>query len=549
MSKQKKILIIAATAIFTAFVIYKFSTGSCDNEIKDHKIYRPVTAFELKEINPELKLMLTGVVKSWKEEYFSFEVPGRILWVNEKGMEVGSDVFADKSKGTIIAKINPLRYELKLKSLKAKIVSAEAKAEAVKVSIQKVMLRKLEAIDANLKNAKQKFQRQQVLLEKKAVSRQSYDNAETTYRVALASRAEAMATVITKKAEYKALLAQVEELRQNALDAELNIKKCTLRTTYRGKIADVYANVGANVQAGQKVVKVVAMNPMLICLQVAANIDRQLRFRDTVQVFPSGISKPVKAIVTMKSTVADPNTHTFNLELFVQNLKIPIAKDLNGTSKLPEIGGVWFVTKPKFGRFDNCLVVPAESIHKDSGGEYVWKAKKQTGSKRGAIVYILTKQYVKLHPKTYDILGLYPHRVFMAEEKNVNLKDFLAFGVPAGIKSGDKVVEVARRWLFRPGDLVKVILKSKTIPTGLYVPIESIIKLNGKDYIYVLQNETGKNYCKARKINVKIIDQLSSYMRIESPELKVGDKILLSGVHYIQPDDKLIIKEIEEIKL
>ena len=93
--------------------------------------------------------MLTGVVKSWKEEYFSFEVPGRIKWVIEKGMEVGNG--HSDSRGTVIARIDPARYQLKLKSLKAKVESAKAQAEAASVSIRKVMLRQLEAINANLK--------------------------------------------------------------------------------------------------------------------------------------------------------------------------------------------------------------------------------------------------------------------------------------------------------------------------------------------------------------------------------------------------------------
>ena len=158
--KFKKIIIVTVSVIVCAFLFLKLFNG--DKAEKPQKIYRPVTVIKLREINPELELMLTGVVKSWKEEYFSFEVPGRVKWVIEKGMEVGNGQ-SDGGQETVIARIDPTRYQVKLKSLKARTESARAQAEALKVSIREVMLQKLEAIDANLKNAEQKFKRQKIL--------------------------------------------------------------------------------------------------------------------------------------------------------------------------------------------------------------------------------------------------------------------------------------------------------------------------------------------------------------------------------------------------
>ena len=543
---RKQTAIAITGVIFILLLLKLFISSSIGGDTRQ-KVYRPVTVVELKEVNPELKLMLTGVVKSWKEEYFSFEVPGRIKWVIEKGMEVGNGLA--KNGKTVIARIDPIRYQLKLKSLKAKIESAEAQAEALKVSITKVMARQLEAINANLANTKLQFKRQKILLKRNAVSRQAYDNVETKYKVAIAQQAEAMAIVVTKKAEYKALLAQVEELRQNALDAELNINKCTLRTSYKGKIAEVNANVDANVQAGENVAKIVVMNPMLISLEVSANIDRTLRFRDRVKVYPSGINKAVKGIVSMKSTVADPQTHTFNLELFVQNPKIPIAGDLNGMAKLPEIGGVWQATYMKTGKFCNRMVVSAEVIEKDAKGEFVWKARRNPGSRRGAVVYTLTKRYVKMEPQVFNLHGIYSYRVAQAKESGLNTKEFLAFGVPKQIKSGDKVIEIARRWLFRPGDLAKVVLTQKKNPVGIYIPIESISCKGGRNFVYVIKTVPGKHFCKLLKVEVELFNQLGAFQRIKSKKIKIGDKIVFSGVHYIDSNDEVVVKEVEEIKL
>ena len=541
--KYKKTIIISILVLLALiYTVLRIITSN--NGKIPHQTYRPVTVLKLKEINPERKFILTGVVESWKEEHFSFEVPGRIQWVIEKGTEVGNGGKNSENE-TIIARIDPIRYKLKLKSLKAKIEAAEAKAEALRVSIKQVMTRKLEAFDANLKNSYQKYKRQRILLERNAVSRQSFDNAEATYKIAVAERAEAIAMVNTKKAEYKASLAQVKELKENANEAELNIKKCTLSSSYKGKVAEVYANVGANVSAGAKVVKIVVMNPMLISLEVSANIDRELRYRDKVWVYPSGINKPVPAMVSMKSTVADPNTHTFNLELFVQNPKIAIAGNLKNFGSLPEISGIWHPTILKSGTHHNQMVVHADSVFNDKDGEYVWKATREKGSKRGAVLYTVNKKYVKLEPQEYNLQGIYRYRIFSKEEKNIASKDMLAFGCPENLKNGSKVIEIVRRWLFRPGDLVKVLLKKKSIPSGFYVPVEAILHKDDRDFVYTLEEIPDRHFAKVKMQEVKLCNQLGAYQRIESDGLKNGMKLILSGVHYLEPGEEVVVKKVE----
>lgn len=543
--KYKKVIIASSLVLLVLiYTVTRIIASVNANGQNQQKAYRPVTVIKLKKINPERKLILTGVVESWKEEYFSFEVPGRIQWVIEKGSEIGNGD-RDSENGTVIARIDPTRYQLKLKSLKAKIEAAEAKAEALRVSIKQVMTRKLEAFDANLKNSYQKYKRQRILLERNAVSRQSFDNAEASYKIAVAERAEAIAVVNTKKAEYKASLAQVKELEENARDAELNIKKCTLSSSYKGKVAEVYANAGANVNAGARVAQIVVMNPMLISLEVSANIDRELRYRDKVRVYPSGINKPVPAMVSMKSTVADPNTHTFNLELFVQNPKIAIAGDLKKFENIPEISGIWHPSILRAGTHRNQMVVHADSIFKDKGGEYVWKATREKESKRGAVLYTVNKKYVKLEPKEYNLQGIYRYRVFSKEEKLITPADMLAFGCPQNLKSGSKVVEIIRRWLFRPGDLVKVLLNKKSIPSGFYVPVEAILHKNDKNFVYILEEVPGRHFAKIKMQEVELDNQLGAYQRIKSAKLKNGMKLVLSGIHYLEPDEEVVVKKVE----
>jgi hypothetical protein len=254
-------------------------------------------------------------------------------------------------------------------------------------------------------------------------------------------------------------------------------------------------------------------------------------------------------MVSMKSTVADPNTHTFSLGLFVQNPKIAIAGDLKKFEKLPEISGIWHPLIYRTGTHSNKMVVHANSIFKDKDGEYVWKATREENSKPGAIVYTVNKKYVKLDPKEYNLQGLYRYRVFSKAEKSITTKDMLAFGCPENLKNGSKVVEIIRRWLFRPGDLVKVLLKKKSIPSGFYVPVGAVIHKNDKNFVYLLEEAPEHHFAKVKMLEVQLCNQLGAYQRIEAAGLKNGIKLVLSGIHYIEPDEEVVVKKVEACKL
>ncbi|MDD5598575.1 MAG: hypothetical protein PHV82_11575, partial [Victivallaceae bacterium] len=164
-------------------------------------------------------------------------------------------------------------------------------------------------------------------------------------------------------------------------------------------------------------------------------------------------------------------------------------------------------------------------------------------------VYTLKKQYVKFDPETLDFFGIYYYRFFAKGVKGISPDDLLALEVPRNVKDGDKVVEIARRWQFRPGDLVKVLLTDKNTPSGIYIPIESIFNRNGESFVYLLKEVPRQHFRRLTEVKVKLLNQLGAFQRISSPELKSGDEIVLSGVHYVNPGNELIVREVKEINL
>ncbi|MFA6714478.1 MAG: hypothetical protein WCS27_03830 [Victivallaceae bacterium] len=73
----KKILAATATVAILILLLLKFSNDPKTGKVEP-KVYRPVTALKLREVNPELSLMLTGVVKSWKEECSVLKFPNEL---------------------------------------------------------------------------------------------------------------------------------------------------------------------------------------------------------------------------------------------------------------------------------------------------------------------------------------------------------------------------------------------------------------------------------------------------------------------------------------
>ncbi len=549
MYKNRKVAVIAVVVLAAGFILFKLA-GNTNRTSVETKIFRPITTLRLKEINPNRELMLTGVVKCWKEEDISFEVSGRVEWVIEKGSEVGGPGLDYDEPGTVVARLDPVRYQLKLKSIKAQIVAAEASAEALKVSIKEVMSRQLEAAQADLVNTESRYKRLKTLLERKAASQQDFDDAEANYKVAQAKKAETKAGILSKKAEYKALLAQVEELKHNAAEAELNLEKCVLRSPFQGRVAKVTANIGANVQSGTEVAHLVMMNPILVSLNVAPNVDRSLKFHDIVNVYPSGMEMSVKAMVNRKNTVADSYTHTFDLELFVQNYQVPVCGKIPASlKKYPEIKGLWRCIRLSEGRMFGRIVVSTDAISRDEKGEFVWLAEKSSASVRGVDVCKLKKLHVKFEPKVHNILNLYSFKILDKQETKPKPGAWLAYGVPAGIKNGDMVLDVTRRWLFRPGDLAKVLLKKTIVAHGIFVPIEAIVHENNNDYVYLVTYRHGDNRATLEKIKVKLGDNVGSFQRIESDRLKPGNEIVLKGVHYLEPGDEVTVRKVEDIRL
>ena len=78
--------------------------------------------------------------------------------------------------------------------------------------------------------------------------------------------------------------------------AELNLKKCTLRAPYDGRVAEVHVIPGGYVQPGTPVVTLLLMDPIKVTVAVSAQTDRQLNFGDFVAVYTPAYDRPMQGL-------------------------------------------------------------------------------------------------------------------------------------------------------------------------------------------------------------------------------------------------------------
>ena len=194
-------------------------------------------------------------------------------------------------KGDILIEIDPVDYEVKVKSAsatlnkeRAKLIEIDAKVESSTRRLyelgaaMKAAKANLELQKANLKLAEIDFHRATKLYEKEAIPKERYDNMKTGYEVAVSSvQAEAEQLKQSEMAveTQKALIKQVEASRPSQVSfikekeakleaAELNYGYTKLLAPSDGYITKKSVETGNQIEAGQPLMAVVPLKDIWI---------------------------------------------------------------------------------------------------------------------------------------------------------------------------------------------------------------------------------------------------------------------------------------------
>lgn len=478
--------------------------AGCDKKVE--KLFNsavPVTVMELKNVSPKRETRLMGYVKPWKSENIGFEVSGKVISTLEVGDSVEGQIRDNKNKiirqGSIIAQLNPIRYQIAISSEVARVTGAEATL-----------------VEAHLNYA-----RHQKLLVSGSISQAAFDNSKSAF--------------LTAKSAY-------QQAEASLADARYNLNHCVLRAPYHGVIEELFVAPGAWVQSGQAVVKLTMMKPIKVTVPVSANLVRKIRSGDAVFVFPPGSSESVGGMVDNSSVAADPETRTFNIDVFVQNLKIPV-KPISTENNCPILKGENMMLALHLIPEDtnSPVCAPLSSLLKDEKGYFVWRAKDQQIFLKG-----------KALPDQFEIerINVTPgdkYRNFiidnfreLTDSGGLKALDIVLVNPPANLKNNEKVIVEQTRWLFSPGDLAKVQIAALEEVEGNYVPMSAIIPdAFGKYFVFIVEDG------KAKKIEINIIDDYGDFRQISGKGISIGAKLITLGANYVFDGTKVnIVKKI-----
>lgn len=512
---------------------------------------RPVSVLVLKKSDPARRLRLAGAVKAWKEEQVSFEVSGRVEWTVDEGTEVQGRTFDENGKlltaGTVLARVEPRRYELRVTSAEAQARAARAQANALKIAIEQVLPEQLKSSQANLTRATKEFERAQRLRQREAGTQAELDTAEAEFKSARAGMDQLLAERTAKEAEQASLEARAQEALEAVKEAKLDLKHCELFCPFDGRVAKVQVIPGAFVDPGRAVVTVVVMDPIKVNVAVSPARDRQFALGDVVQVFPPGSEEPERGWIYTKETVADSRTRTFSLSIMVRNWLVPMdvleGVDIDALPKIAGLTGCYRVTKEK----DAPLCVDIEALHRNSEGHYVWQAVGGSdGQRQGGAspVFVAKRVPIRLGEEKVALLGMILREI--ADAGGLTPRDLLVMGAPEGLEDGNKVVYIRKRWLFRPGDVATVLLHLPEAGDGLYVPMD-VIRPIGEQRGHVFVVADGK----AQRAAVKLLGHVGDQFRIEPADpgqaqlVREGAQLINKDIHFLVPGEPVRVVKMQ----
>jgi len=525
---------------------------------------RPVTVISLHETVPENVDQVAGSVISWKTEQLGFEVSGRIELVLEPGTfilgrtedELGNEITA----GTVIAALDQERYRVQVAAAEAKLRTADSQRNAKQIELDEAVPARKAAEEASKKQSQAELARVEDLFKKGATTRSELDRQIALWEKSKADYELAMADQKVTAAELDSLTAQVKQAEQEVLSAKRNLRDTKLVSAYHGQIAEVHKIPGSFVQEGKPVVTVQMMDPIMVEVSVSAETDQRLNYNDVVRVYLADQKESVEGMVYEKAALADPATRTFNVSLLLRNQQFEVGLPADfDPAEIVRIRSLWRiysesmeVTPPYF--------VNVKAIHEDSKGAYVWKVSNRKigkphisgdsklelvkvrvslGERRVPFLQVATLRELtdigELNPKTDMIAGQFT-------DANGQVLDSPLI---SSKNNQATAYYIRKRWMLRPGEIVRVDLSESPLPSGFYVPANVINSRQGEHWVFRVKDDT------VEQVPVNVRESASMLRRIESVKAGVfseGDRIVARGALFVVDGEKVNVLESEETR-
>lgn len=286
----------------------------------------PVEVIEVKEERLEESTILVGVLEAFRSVDIVPEVSGKIEAIYH-------DVGAAVSTGTILAILDDTIYEETLNQAKASLLAAEARFEL----------------------ARDDFRRDSTLIASGDIAEVVYDASRMSYTSA--------------RAELNAARAARELSAYNCRETEI-------RAPFTGIVTRRFGDVGAYVNPGIPLFRIVDIDSLRLILSVAQKHVVNLAPGNTVSMIVEALGdRSFTGKIRSISPEADEATRTFPVEVVLDN---PEGNPLRA--------GMVVRATLVLGVRDQSVAVPRESIISRTGGDFVFVVEDTIAVRRSVIL-------------------------------------------------------------------------------------------------------------------------------------------------------------------
>lgn len=245
------------------FVFWSILTlGLCGQAIAQSDVVRPAKVFTVKASSTDVQRTYPAIVLPSAEVELSFRVSGRVVELPVRGaMQV--------LEGDLIAALDPRDFETQVAQLESQIDQANAELSALRIGARAEEIIALEAAvasaQAQVDQARDQAERTRELAERGVAASARLEQDEASLRVAEANLQAQMEQLQIGRSggrpeEIQAAEAAIRGLQAQLQVARNNLDYTTLEAPFEGVIARRDIENFSNVQAGQSVALLQALN-------------------------------------------------------------------------------------------------------------------------------------------------------------------------------------------------------------------------------------------------------------------------------------------------
>ena len=526
---------------------------------------KPVSTMPLRNSSPSFPRYTSATVAPWKAERMGFEQAGRVVEVIEPGELVTAQTASSKSPGgTILARLDDERLRIAVEAINADIEVVQRRLETNRVLVENRIPAGIESAEAELQLAERELQRANRL--SNAISQSELDAIRTRATTAQLQVTSAKAELDQARAEQAALEAQVRQSQQRMAEAQRNLRNATLYSSFPGQVAEIHAVPGTYAAAGDPIVTVLMMDPMVVEFETTAETSRRYQRGDILNLAvtdKSGTDRPLTGAVYNVDSVADPETRTFTVTLHVRNQKtsaippaiIASAKQVARTKSISPLNAGSMIVA------DDRLLVDENAVHEIDGKTFVWKVTNRTADQSTTTEdRLLTVQPLEVrivNEQRVSFLGRWNFiEVEFTDPEAIDVQRDLITGQlyfddeiegPISLEQWtvNEVMLDVEQWMLRAGDVARVALLPDQLATGFYVPMKAIRRENEQTFIHVVDSSNPQAI--VRRVEVSVASQNSSageslLLQIESASntpLEEGMEVVVGGTHFLKDGDRV----------